>query len=176
MGDKIKEESEICVFISYSWTNESHEKWVLNLANRLIRDGIQVILDKWDLKEGQDIYNFMEQMVKSDKIDKVLIVCDKGYKEKAEKRKGGVGTETEIITPEIYNNVNQEKFIPIVAEVDCGNNPYIPTYIRTRVYIDLSSSDKFEKGYEKLIRNLYQKPKYQKPNLGTPPHWLLKNN
>jgi len=51
------------VFISYSWSSSQHEQWVLDLAERLSNDGIVVVLDKWDIKEGQDKHVFMEQMV-----------------------------------------------------------------------------------------------------------------
>lgn len=42
------------------------------LAERLIGDGVNVILDVWDLKNGQDKYVFMEQMVEDSEIKKVL--------------------------------------------------------------------------------------------------------
>lgn len=90
--------SEPKVFISYSWSTPTHERWVLDLAEELIESGINVILDKWDLKPGQDSIDFMEQMVKDPSIDKVLIISDKGYAEKADNRSGGVGTETQIIS------------------------------------------------------------------------------
>lgn len=61
-------------FISYSWTTPNHEDWVINLAERLVSDGVDVVIDKWNLKEGHDKYDFMETMVKSDEIDKVLIM------------------------------------------------------------------------------------------------------
>jgi len=51
------------VFISYSWTSEPHKEWVRGLAERLSSDGVEVILDRWDLKPGHDINVFMEQMV-----------------------------------------------------------------------------------------------------------------
>ena len=95
------------IFISYSWTNPEHEDWVINLAERLVSDGVDVIIDKWNLKEGQDKFNFMETMVKSADIQKVLIILDKIYSEKAELRTGGVGTETQIISPNIYGDVSQ---------------------------------------------------------------------
>ena len=63
-------------FISYSWTTPQHEQWVLDLAERLTIDGVSIILDKWDLKKGQDKHVFMEQMVNDPKVDKVLIICD----------------------------------------------------------------------------------------------------
>jgi SEFIR domain len=106
------------VFISYSWTSSTHEQWVLELAQRLSGDGIVVILDKWDLREGQDKHAFMEQMVKDVSINKVLVICDRVYQEKADSRSGGVGTETQLISKKVYENTGQEKFIPIVREYD----------------------------------------------------------
>ena len=52
------------VFISYSWASPLTEKFVLDLSQRLSGNGVKVILDKWDLKGGQDKYVFMEQIVK----------------------------------------------------------------------------------------------------------------
>lgn len=164
------------VFISYSWTNKDHEQWVLDLAERLMQDGVNVILDKWDLKEGQDTFAFMESMVRSaEKIDKVLIICDRGYKDKSNSRLGGVGTEAQIITPEIYKDVQQEKFIPIISERDDQGNHFIPTYIATRKYVDLSSED-FEENYDQLIRNIYKVPSFKKPALGLPPIHLFEED
>jgi hypothetical protein len=100
------------IFISYSWSTPDHEDWVLSLAQRLVNNGIDVVLDKWDLKEGHDKYAFMESMVTSSTITKVLIILDKKYAEKADERGGGVGTETQIISPNVYANTAQEKFIP----------------------------------------------------------------
>jgi hypothetical protein len=80
------------VYISYSWSSEDHQKWIIKLAEDLMTNGVEVKLDVWDLKEGHDIYDFMESMVKDPEIDRVLVICDKGYFEKAETRKGGVGT------------------------------------------------------------------------------------
>jgi hypothetical protein len=166
------------VFISYSWTTPEHEGWVLDLATRLhADDGVEVILDKWDLKDGHEIYSFMESMVKADEngediVDKVLLIFDKGYQEKADNRRGGAGVESQIVSPEVYKDIRQEKFIPIVAERDNEGKPYLPTYAKGRKYIDLSSDEEFEEGYEQLLRNLYQKPQHSKPKKGNPPAWL----
>lgn len=51
------------VFISYSWTNVEHEQFVLDLATALRNHGVDALLDKWDLKPGQDKYVFMESIV-----------------------------------------------------------------------------------------------------------------
>ena len=103
------------IFISYSWSSDA---LVLELANRLVSHGVDVVLDKWDLKEGNDKYEFMERCVNDSSITKVLIICDKAYAQKANDRTGGVGDETVIISSEVYGNARQEKFIPIIAERD----------------------------------------------------------
>ena len=160
------------VFVSYSWTTPQHERWVVDLAERLSGNGIAVILDKWDLKEGQDKHKFMEQMVHDESIHKVLVICDRGYQEKADDRKGGVGTESQLISKEVYENTGQEKFIPIIREYDGDGKPCMPHFMGTRIYIDLSSEETFEENYQKLVRNLYGKPLLKRPPLGTPPAYI----
>jgi len=115
------------VFISYSWSNPVHEQWVLDLATELRESSVDVILDKWDLKEGHDAIAFMEKMVTDPEIKKVVIVTDEVYASKADGRAGGVGTETQIISKEIYENQEQDKFVSIVTKKDAQGNPYLPT-------------------------------------------------
>ena len=67
------------VFISYSWGNKEHQDWIVNLGTRLMNDTVDVVLDRWSLKDGHDIFSFMEEMVKSDDIFRVLIICDENY-------------------------------------------------------------------------------------------------
>ena len=67
------------LFISYSWSNAEHEQWVIDLASELRESGVDVILDKWDLKEGHDAVAFMEKMVTDPEIKKVAIICDEKY-------------------------------------------------------------------------------------------------
>jgi len=71
----------------------------------------------------------MEQMVHDDSIAKVLVICDRGYQAKADDRKGGVGTETQLISKEVYENTGQEKFIPIVREYDQDGKPCMPHFM-----------------------------------------------
>lgn len=157
------------VFISYSWGNSEHQEWVVNLATRLMSDTVDVILDRWSLKDGHDIHSFMEEMVKADDVFRVLILSDKKYTEKADDREGGVGTETQIITPNIYSKEKQEKFIPIVLERNEDGEAYLPIYLKSRKYIDFSREESFEDSYEELLRNILEAPSIPKPKLGTNP-------
>jgi hypothetical protein len=97
-------------FISYSWSSQEHQQWVLDLASQLRESGVDVTIDKWDLREGHDAIQFMEKMVTDKEIKKVIMVLDRTYAEQADGRKGGVGTETQIISPEIYAKADQNKF------------------------------------------------------------------
>jgi len=164
------------VFISYSWGSVSHQKFVLDLAEKLTTDGVLVVIDKWDLKEGQNKYAFMEQMISDKTVSKVLIISDKKYSEKADNKTGGVGTESEIISSEIYNKIEQTKFIPIVCELNEKEEPYLPIFLKSRMFINFSSNSVFYDEYDKLLRNIYDKPSYKKPALGNPPTHIFEES
>jgi hypothetical protein len=161
------------IFISYSWSPISNKNWVKDFAERLSSNGIHVVLDIWDLKEGHDKYHFMEKMVNDEEIDRVLLICNKEYCEKANQKKGGVGTESMIISSEIYSQVSQEKFIPIIREYKEIDKPWIPTFLSSRLYVDLTREEYFESEYERLLRNIYEKPSEKRPPIGDPPAYLF---
>ena len=114
------------IFISYAWSGKEYEQKVLDFASRLKSDGISVILDKWLMKPGSDTIDFMEKCVKDPSVNFVLMLLDKTYTEKANGRKGGVGIETQIISAQVYKDVSQEKFIPIVFDRDADGTIYVP--------------------------------------------------
>lgn len=164
------------VFISYSWSNEEHKEKVIRLAEELVHLGIDVVLDEWDLKPGQDKFEFMEQIVTDSSLDKVLIITDRVYAEKANKRQGGVGAETQIITPSLYEDLGENKFIPIIFEKDEDTGKaFLPTYVKSRIYIDLSSDQVYQQGLEQLVRDIYEKPARIKPKLGKAPSYILED-
>jgi hypothetical protein len=111
------------LFISYSWSSQEHELWVVDLATRLMESGIDVILDKWELKEGYDSIAFMEKMVTDPTIVKVAVISDEKYAQKADSRVSGVGTETQIISREVYEKQDQNKFVAVLPERDEEGSP-----------------------------------------------------
>jgi hypothetical protein len=159
-------------FISYSWTSERHQQFVKELAERLIGDGVDVVMDLFDLREGHDKYVFMERMVTDPKITHVLALCDKAYAQKADARKAGVGTESQILSKEIYDQVVQTKIVPIVCEFADDGSPTLPIFFQSRIYVDFSSAEAVNRNWEQLIRLLYGKPLHQKPTPGKPPAYL----
>jgi hypothetical protein len=160
------------VFISYSWKPIAHKEKTRKLAERLESDGVNVVIDIWNLAEGQDKYKFMEQMINDAEVKKVLIICNEEYSAKANSRSGGVGTESLIISNEIYSQAEQTKFIPIIFERDEAGKEILPTFVNSRIYIDLSNDKIFEEEYERLMRNLFDKPANPRPPRGNPPPYI----
>lgn len=160
------------LFVSYSWSSPEHEEWVLQFATSLCESGVEVILDKWHLKEGHDAVAFMERMVSDPDIKKVAMVCDATYAAKANGRLGGVGTETQIISKEVYERQDQDKFVAVVTEKDADGKPSLPTYYSSRIYIDLSEPDSYSVSFERLVRWIFDRPLYVQPEIGKPPAYL----
>ena len=172
IDNTIMSETPPKLFISYSWTTPDHEAWVVELATRLRESGVHAILDKWDLREGQDGHAFMEQMVTDSDIGKVLLVCDKRYAQKANDRTGGVGTETQIITPAIYNQQRQEKFVAVVTERNEAGEPYVPAFYGSRIFIDLSDSGRYAENFDQLLRWIFDQPLQKRPPISRKPAYL----
>lgn len=157
------------VFISYCW---ACQQFASELAIALRRDGVDVVFDQWALKVGDDKFYFMEQCVVDPTIDKVLILSDKTYVQKADSRNGGVGDETVLISADVYGKIQQQKFIPVVIEKNECGNVFLPAYLKSRVYVDLSSRDLSGRGYQDLLKVVYDKKTPALPPLGAPPDWL----
>lgn len=145
-------------------------------AERLVADGVNVVLDKWDLKEGNDKFAFMERMVTDPDISHVLVIGDQRYADKADSRKSGVGTESQIISSEIYAKADQTKFVGLVCEFDSEGNACLPTFLKHTIWIDFSSPEAVNQHWEQLIRSLFGKPTHEKPKLGTPPVYLTSDS
>jgi hypothetical protein len=96
------------------------------------------------------------------------VLNDSKYAKKADKRSDGAGTESPIISRQVYEKVQQEKFISIVLEFDDENQPFLPIFFESRIYIDFSTHEH----WEQLIRRLYGKPLYQKPKLDKVPLYI----
>ena len=149
------------VFISYCHKDVT-EKWIQKLATALAKNGIECIVDIYDLQLGQDVNYFMEQMKRA---DKVLILSGREYKEKADNREGGVGTETQIISNDVYNNVKQTKFIPAFVDKDENGKGYLPHYLESRKYIDFSDNKLFSDTVEEIVNHIYGFSSIKKPNV-----------
>jgi hypothetical protein len=153
------------VFISYSHDSQPHKDWVRSLATALRDNGIDAVLDQWDLSAGQDIAAFMAGGIRT--ADRVLLICTDQYVSKAEAGSGGVGYERLIVTAEVVGSIDTIKFIPIVRNNASARK--VPNFVGPRVYIDFSDDAQYAAKLEEVMREIHQAPALVKPPLGDNP-------
>lgn len=154
------------VFISYSWDSEEHKAWVLQLADELIKNGVDVLLDQYELRLGRNLNYFMESS--AEYADKIIAVFTQNYKLKADGRAGGVGFEYSMINAELYKNqIANNKIIPILRQGDSETS--IPNFIKSFIWLDMRDDNIFENKFEILLREIYNEPEIKKPKIGMRP-------
>lgn len=152
------------VFVSYSHDGPEHKRWVLEFAAELRQNGVDPIIDAWDLRPGDDVPKFMERGVRDS--DRVLMICTEKYVAKANDGVGGVGYEAMIVTSELVRDLGTAKFIPIIRQNT--DHPEVPTSVATRRYINLSEGGDRAAEMQTLLRDLHSVPP-EKPPLGQSP-------
>lgn len=152
------------VFISYSHDDESHKFWVKELAKYLRHNGVNAILDQWDLSLGSDLAKFMENGLSQS--DRVLVVSTDNYITKADSGNGGVGYEKMIATAELLATQDTTKFIPVVRNVSGPKK--LPVFLGSKLYIDLSLGVDSDEQRSDLLRELH-KAREPKPPIGANP-------
>lgn len=136
------------LFISYSWEDKEHEKWVRNFANDLSAHFDIKIDDK--LPYGADLNVFMEQSINSS--DRVLLILTPEYKRRADERKNGVGYETNVITNDMIKDNNTIKFIPIIRKGD--KNLSFPIYLGNKKGLNMTDDSGYVENLKLLIDDL----------------------
>lgn len=139
------------VFISYSWDSPEHRAWVTQLAMSLRQKGVEVVLDQWHTRFGEDLPHFMARSVRE--CDRVLMICTETYVEKAQQRQGGVGYEQMLVTAQMMREVGTRKFIPIVRQSAYPRR--VPDELAGRKYVDLSDGPEQHHNFEQLVRELH---------------------
>ncbi|MDP0501876.1 MAG: toll/interleukin-1 receptor domain-containing protein [Verrucomicrobiota bacterium JB022] len=159
----MNDEREPTVFISYSHDSKPHKQWVLELAQKLRREEINVIIDQWDLEPGEDLSTFMNYWVRES--DRVLLICTETYVQKADDGKGGAGYEAMIVTSELMEDLGSTKFIPVIRQAKGSFR--MPQKMGLRFAINLSETcDEAQENLETLVGKLHQEPPPTKPPLG----------
>ncbi len=159
------------VFISYSWDDDDHKKWVHDLAVDLRRDGIETVLDRWHAVPGDQLPAFMANAIRES--DFVLIVCTPKYKHKAETDAGGVRYEGDIIQAEVLLRGNNRKFIPVLRRGSWLESA--PIELSGKYRIDLREGSEYGSNYEFLLRTLHRQIE-QPPEVGEKPTFLRSPN
>lgn len=153
------------VFVSYSHDSPDHRAWVGSLAADLRKNGIDVILDQWDVTLGSDLTLFMEKGIRTS--SRVLLICTPAYGRKANEGQGGVGWERLIVTAELAKDLDSDKFVCLLRS---GDDESVPVFLKSRLYIDFTADDLYEDKLSELIADLHREPTVSKPPLGPNPY------
>lgn len=140
----------IKIFISYSWDDDSHKKWVKKLADRLHEDGIEVILDQDCTQAGDDLFKFLEGAVRES--DFTLCVCTPQYKNRLDHREGVAGYEGYIMAAADYYSRRKAKFIPVLRMGEWEEAA--PSWLLGKVQCDLRGDPYSEEKYQELLSML----------------------
>jgi TIR domain len=152
------------VFISYSWDSEQHIQSVLRLSNRLRSDGIDCVLDQYEVSPPEGWPRWMDRKIAE--ASSVLVICTETYLDRvmgreAQHKGPGVKWEGSLIYQHLYNAGDKNtKFVPVIL---CeSDRPFIPMPLQgaTHFFVD------GDKGYERLYARLLGRPVAQKPPLG----------
>jgi tetratricopeptide (TPR) repeat protein len=150
------------VFLSYSHDSPEHADRVLALADHLIQDGVDCILDQYESSPPEGWPRWMDKHIRT--ADFVLMVCTETYFRRVmgeeEPGKGlGVKWEGNLIYQHIYNaDTTNTRFIPVLFEY-CKVE-HIPTPLQGATYY------RYPQQYEDLYRHLTNQPWTTKPKLG----------
>jgi hypothetical protein len=127
------------VFISYSWGAKNHKSWVLALANKLRRNGIDCWIDQFEEKPDGECPSPRWMVNKLRLADHILLVCSEPYykeylayinlQDPENTRGKGVAWEIHHAIQEIYDTkAKTKRLIPIYFNQE--DERYIPETFR----------------------------------------------
>ena len=155
------------VFISYTVSHTQEKEWVKDLASYLRKNGVDARLDAWHLRRGMDLPQWMCNELQL--ADKVLIISNERYVQKADGRHGGVGWETMVIQGDMAQlPPDSTKYITIVRSDNFEKG--IPFYLKTKYSIHWPSTTHETQYKEELLKELFEIDKA--PPIGNEPVFI----
>lgn len=149
------DDGAVRAFISHTSRTSEEEEWVKELALYLIENGIQARLDKFHLRRGMDLPQWMCNELAL--ANRVIIVANEAYRAKADGRLGGVGWETMIIQGDIAKQPPDSTKYQIVVRSESLDDG-LPLYLKTRYAFHARPSDSTESFRKELIGELLNLP------------------
>lgn len=143
------------VFISHTSKTDEAVEWVKALALYLIEQGIQARIDRFHLRRGMDLRQWMCNELSM--AQKVIVVCDEAYKQKADGHLGGVGWETMIIQGDIASlppDSTKYQVVVRARELEKG----LPVYLKTRYAFHAPDKLQDKAFREELVKELLDLP------------------
>lgn len=154
-------------FISYTSTNEKHKTWVKSLGIFLRENGVDARLDMWHLRRGMDLPQWMCNELQI--ADKVIIISDEKYAQKADGRHGGVGWETMMIQGDMASQAPENtKYVAIIRTDEYEEG--LPRYLKTKYCFHWPENCNENQLRNELLRELFGVSDV--PPIGEPPFYI----
>lgn len=135
------------VFVSYSHDDSAHLDWVRNFVKDLRDLGELIVLFDQDLEKGASLSRFMERGISDS--DKVLVIGTPEYKKKS-LASTGVGFEEAIMGTEYMQNIDSDKFYPILRRGSFHTS--FPIILAGRNGDDFTDDSKYYDNLQIVIR------------------------
>ena len=155
------------VFISYSWDSKEHQEWVGQLADDLSKNGIYVLFDGYN-EDGTPIDLFMEHGIQ--RADKVIVIGTPEFLLKYNTSSAGAAFEGYVIRAYVIQSVGTKKIIPCLRKGDYKTS--FPMVLSSRKGHDFRCDDNYAQELDYLCREIWEKPKRQRPMLGVIPKYV----
>jgi len=150
------------VFVSYSHDSEAHREWVLDLASRLRRDGVDAWIDRYSPAPAEGWPRWTQRRI--EEAEFVLVVCTETYRRRFDGvEEAGVGrgaTLEGLLVSQIMveEGMRNEKFLPLLPDGEPEGS--IPRLLRSYTKYG------FPSGYQELLATLTRQPEVVPPPLG----------
>jgi len=136
-------------FISYKWESLEVRQWVENFARDLRKNGVDAVLDAWEVEYGDSFIKYMIRNIPQADVFFFIMTPESIASVEAEEGKGGaVSFEVEIATTRKIDG-GAFKFIPILLR---GEKP--ATFLRSYRYADFRDPGAYETVITDLIRSV----------------------
>ena len=148
------------VFLSYRHESEEHRRWVKRMAEGLRRDGVNALLDEWEINLGDSIADFAASAIFRVQAMLFLITeASVAAVESDEKSRSVVKFEFQIANARRYKDGN----FRIIGILRSGERP--PNHLADTLYLDFRHDQDYDRQFKRLVNNLLGKS--EKPGIGT---------
>jgi SEFIR domain len=146
---------EVTVFISYSHDSDAHRARVLGLSERLRKDGIPTILDRY-VEKGSPPEGWPRWMLSGlNSATHVLCISTETYRrrflgQEVANLGKGVDWEGALLTQALYDSRSRtNKFVPVIFTP--SDEPHIPEPLRGQTCYVLDSESGYQALYDALL-------------------------
>jgi hypothetical protein len=158
------------VFVSYTASSPQHQHWVTELATFLRANGINARLDRWHLRHGMDVAQWMCNEL--DQAERVVLICDELYAQKADGRHGGVGWEIRIVQGDLLtrpDSATTAKYLPVICSTEIVDGT--PGFLKSVYCLHWPRSADEDDKRRELLEALYDVGPTAPP-IGPPPIFI----